>query len=292
MKIVILSRQAHLYSTRRLVEAGELLGHEMHIVDHLKCNIEIEKKSPKVYYNGAYLENVDAIIPRIGASVTFYGTAVVRQFEMMKIFSAVESQALVRSRDKLRSLQLLARAGVGLPKTIFTNFSKNVEHVIDCVGGAPVVLKLLEGTQGLGVILADTQNAAGSVMEAFNGLEARIIVQEFIKEAGGADIRAFIVDGEVVGAMKRQGKEGEFRSNLHRGGSANIIELSEEEEETALIAAKAMGLGVAGVDMLQSSHGPLVLEVNSSPGLEGIEKATGTDIAQKIIRYVERNVKG
>ena len=290
MKIVILSRHPSLYSTKRLVEAGKKMGHEMQVVDHLKCNIEIEKKKPKVYYNGAYLDNVDAIIPRIGASVTFYGTAVVRQFEMMKVFSAVESQALVRSRDKLRSLQLLARAGVGLPKTIFTNFSKNVEHVIDSVGGAPVVLKLLEGTQGLGVILADTQNAAGSVMEAFNGLEARIIVQEFIKEAGGADIRAFIVDGKVVGAMKRQGKEGEFRSNLHRGGSANIIELSEEEEETALIAAKAMGLGVAGVDMLQSSKGPLVLEVNSSPGLEGIEKATGTDIAKKIIRYVERNV--
>jgi ribosomal protein S6--L-glutamate ligase len=290
MKIIILSRQPTLYSTKRLVEAGENLGHEMQIVDHLKCNIEIEKKSPKVYYEGGYLENVDAIIPRIGASVTFYGTAVVRQFEMMRVFSAVESQALIRSRDKLRSLQLLARAGVGLPKTIFTNFSKNVEHVVDCVGGAPVVLKLLEGTQGLGVILAESQNAAGSVMEAFNGLEARIIVQQFIKEAGGADIRAFIVDGVVVGAMKRQGKEGEFRSNLHRGGSANIIKLSEEEENTALIAAKAMGLGVAGVDMLQSSHGPLVLEVNSSPGLEGIEKATGTDIANKIIRYVERNV--
>jgi ribosomal protein S6--L-glutamate ligase len=291
MKIVILSRQPALYSTRRLIEAGEKMGHEMHVVDHLKCTIEIEKKNPKVFYKGTYLENVDAIIPRIGASVTFYGTAVVRQFEMMKIFSAVESQALVRSRDKLRSLQLLARAGVGLPKTVFTNFSKDVEHVIDSVGGAPVILKLLEGTQGLGVILADTQNAAGSVIEAFNGLQARIIVQEFIKEAGGADIRAFIVDGEVVGAMKRQGKEGEFRSNLHRGGSATIIKLSEEEEQTALIAAKAMGLGVAGVDMLQSSSGPLVLEVNSSPGLEGIEKATGTDIAGKIIRYVERNVQ-
>ena len=291
MKIVILSRQPALYSTRRLIEAGEKMGHEMHVVDHLKCTIEIEKKNPKVFYKGAYLENVDAIIPRIGASVTFYGTAVVRQFEMMKIFSAVESQALVRSRDKLRSLQLLARAGVGLPKTVFTNFSKDVEHVIDSVGGAPVILKLLEGTQGLGVILADTQNAAGSVIEAFNGLQARIIVQEFIKEAGGADIRAFIVDGEVVGAMKRQGKEGEFRSNLHRGGSASIIKLTEEEEQTALVAAKAMGLGVAGVDMLQSSSGPLVLEVNSSPGLEGIEKATGTDIAGKIIRYVERNVQ-
>lgn len=290
MKIVILSRHPKLYSTHRLVEAGQALGHEMQVVDHLKCNIEIEKKKPKLYYQNAYLKNVDAVIPRIGASVTFYGTAVVRQFEMMKIFTAVESQALVRSRDKLRSLQLLARAGVGLPKTIFSNFSKNVEHIVDSVGGAPVILKLLEGTQGLGVILAESQNAAGSVMEAFNGLEARIIVQEFIKEAGGADIRAFVVDGVVVGAMKRQGKEGEFRSNLHRGGSASVIKLTEEEENTALIATKAMGLGVAGVDMLQSKNGPLVLEVNSSPGLEGIEKATGLDIARKIIRYVERNV--
>lgn len=292
MKIVILSRGPQLYSTRRLIEAGEQLGHEMLIVDHLKCNIEIEKKRPKVWYNHEYLENVDAIIPRIGASVTFYGTAVVRQFEMMHVFSAVGSEALVSSRDKLRSLQLLSRAGVGMPKTIFTNFSKDVKHIVDKVGGAPVVLKLLEGTQGLGVVLAETQNAANSVIEAFNGLEARIIVQEFIKEAGGADLRAFVVDGEVVGAMKRQGKEGEFRSNLHRGGSASIIELSEEERQTALDSAAAMGLGVAGVDMLQSKNGPLVLEVNSSPGLEGIEKATGTDIATKIIRYVEKNVSG
>ncbi len=291
MKIVVLSRQPKLYSTQRLVEAGTKMGHDVQVIDHLKCNIEIEKKNPRIYYNGAYLEGVDAIIPRVGSSVTFYGTAVVRQFEMMKVFSVVESQALVRSRDKLRSLQLLSRAGVGLPKTTFSNFSKNVEHVVDSVGGTPVILKLLEGTQGLGVILAESLNAAGSVMEAFNGLEARIIVQEFIKEAGGADIRAFVVDGEIVGAMKRQGKEGEFRSNLHRGGSASIIELSEEEADTALIAAKAMGLGVAGVDMLQSKNGPLVLEVNSSPGLEGIEHATGTDIAAKIIQYVERNVR-
>ncbi len=291
MNIAILSRGPRLYSTSRLVEAAEAAGHHVRVVDHLKCSIELAKKSPRIYYNGEYLTGIDAIIPRIGASVTFYGTAVVRQFEMMKVFTAVESQALVRSRDKLRSLQLLARAGVGLPKTVFTNFSRDVEHVVEKVGGAPVVLKLLEGTQGLGVVLAETQNAASSVMEAFNGLEARIIVQEFIKEAGGADIRAFVVDGVVVGAMKRQGKEGEFRSNLHRGGSANLIELSEEEEQTAIISAKAMGLGVAGVDMLQSSNGPLVLEVNSSPGLEGIEKATGTDIAGKIIRYVEQNVQ-
>ncbi|MDA3844140.1 MAG: 30S ribosomal protein S6--L-glutamate ligase [Candidatus Kapabacteria bacterium] len=290
MKIVVLSRNPKLYSTKRLVEVAESRNHEVMVVNHLKCNIEIEKKNPKIFYQGEYLEDVDAIIPRIGASVTFYGTAVVRQFEMKKVFAVVGSQALVRSRDKLRSLQLLARAGVGLPKTIFTNYSKEVAHLVESVGGAPVVLKLLEGTQGLGVVLAETQNAAHSVIEAFNGLGARIIVQEFIEEAGGADIRVFVVDGVVVGAMKRQGKEGEFRSNLHMGGSASLIELSDEEENTALKAVRAMGLGVAGVDLIQSKNGPLVLEVNSSPGLEGIEKATGKDIAKEIIRYIERNV--
>jgi ribosomal protein S6--L-glutamate ligase len=290
MKIAILSRNPKLYSTRRLVEAAKEKGHEVIVVDHSKCILELEKKNPRIYYNGAYLDDIDAIIPRIGASVTFYGTSVVRQFEMRRIFSAVESQALVRSRDKLRSLQILARAGVGLPKTVFTNYSKDVDHVIESVGGAPLVLKLLEGTQGLGVVLAETHNAASSVIEAFNGLKARVIAQQFIKESGGADIRAFVVDGNVVGAMKRQGKEGEFRSNLHRGGSAKIIELSDQEELTALKAARAMGLGVAGVDMLQSSSGPLVLEVNSSPGLEGIEAATKKDIAKEIIKYLERNV--
>lgn len=290
MKIAILSRNQNLYSTKRLVEAAEKKGHEAVVIDHLKCNIEIEKKKPQIYYKDHYLDDIDAVIPRIGASVTFYGTAVVRQFEMMKVFTATESQALVRSRDKLRSLQILARAGVGLPKTVFTDYTKDVGHVIDSVGGAPCVIKLLEGTQGLGVVLADTKNAAKSVLEAFNGLEARVIVQSFIKEAGGADIRAFVVDGVVVGAMRRQSKEGEFRSNLHRGGTASIIELSDEEENTALKAAKAMALGIAGVDMLQSEKGPLVLEVNSSPGLEGIETATKKDIAREIIRYVERNV--
>ena len=290
MKIAILSRNPKLYSTRRLVESAIEKGHEVIVVDHSKCILELEKKNPRIYYNGAYLDDIDAIIPRIGASVTFYGTSVVRQFEMRRIFSAVESQALVRSRDKLRSLQILARAGVGLPKTVFTNYSKDVDHVIESVGGAPLVLKLLEGTQGLGVVLAETHNAASSVIEAFNGLKARVIAQQFIKESGGADIRAFVVDGNVVGAMKRQGKEGEFRSNLHRGGSAKIIELSDQEELTALKAARAMGLGVAGVDMLQSSSGPLVLEVNSSPGLEGIEAATKKDIAKEIIKYLERNV--
>jgi len=287
----MLARNPKLYWARRLVEAGQKRGHEVIVVDHLKCKIEIEKKAPKIFYKGEYLTDIDAIIPRIGASVTFYGTAVISQFEMMKVFTAVSSMALVRSRDKLSSLQILARAGVGLPKTVFTNYTKDVEHVVESVGGPPLVLKLLEGTQGLGVVLAETQNAATSVLEAFNGLGARVIAQEFIKEAGGADIRAFVVDGKVIGAMKRQGKEGEFRSNLHRGGNANVIELTDEEEKTALKATKAMGLGVAGVDMLQSSKGPLVLEVNSSPGLEGIEVATKKNIAKEIIRYLELNVE-
>jgi len=290
MNIIILSRNPHLYSTKRLVEAAIQRKHTCEVIDPLKCEIIIEKKNPAVLYKGKPLQNVDAIIPRIGASVTFYGTAVVRQFEMMKVFSVVESQALVRSRDKLRSLQVLSRAGLGMPKTVFSNYTKDVAEVIEYVGGAPLVIKLLEGTQGLGVVLAETNNAAESVLEAFNGLQARVIVQEFIKEAKGADIRAFIVDGNVVGAMKRQGKEGEFRSNLHRGGSANIIQLTDEEENAALKAAKSLGLGVCGVDMLQSARGPLILEVNSSPGLEGIEAATKKDIAKSIIRYIERNV--
>jgi ribosomal protein S6--L-glutamate ligase len=290
MNIKILSANPNLYSTQRLVEAAKKRKHNIEIIDHTKCDIVIEKKNPCIYYKGKKLENTDAVIPRIGASVTFFGTAVVRQFEMMRVFTTTESQALVRSRDKLRSLQVLSRAGLGLPKTIFTNYSKNVAEVVEQAGGAPVIIKLLEGTQGIGVILAETKKAAESVIEAFNNLQARVIVQEFIKEAGGADIRAFIVDGQVVGAMKRQGKEGEFRSNLHRGGNASVIDLTDEEEIAALKAAKAMGLGIAGVDMLQSSRGPLILEVNSSPGLEGIEIATGVDIATTIIKYIERNV--
>ena len=290
MKIAVLSRNANLYSTQRLLEACKTRGHEVRLVDHLKCDIQIEKRRPQIFYRGEFLNDIDAIIPRIGASVTFYGTAVVRQFEMMKVFSTVESVALVRSRDKLRSLQILARAGLGLPKTVFSNYSKDVGQVIDAVGGAPCVIKLLEGTQGLGVVLAETKQAAESVLEAFNGLQARVIVQEFIKEAKGADIRAFIIGDNVVGAMKRQGKEGEFRSNLHRGGTAQVVELSDEEENVAIRAAKAMNLSVAGVDLLQSARGPLILEVNSSPGLEGIEAATGKDIAGAIVKHIERNV--
>ena len=286
---MILSRNQNLYSTKRLVEASTKRGHEVRVVDHTKCTIVMEKNSPAVLYEGEKLEGVGAIIPRFGAAVTFYGAAVVRQFEMMKVFTAVESQALMRSRDKLRSLQILSRAGLGLPKTVFTNYSKDTNSILEAVGGAPVIIKLLEGTQGLGVVLAENQKAASSVIEAFHGLKARVIVQEFIKEAGGADIRAFVVNGEVVGAMKRQGKEGEFRSNLHRGGTSSIIKLSRSERAAAVSAAKQMGLGVAGVDMLQSSRGPLILEVNSSPGLEGIEKSTGINIAEKIVEFLESN---
>ena len=290
MNILVLSRDTKLYSTKRLVEACEIRGHTARVVNHVKCDIYIEKRKPQVIYGGEPLTGIDAVIPRIGASVTFYGTAVVRQFEMMKVFSTIESQALVRSRDKLRSMQILTRSGVGIPKTVFTNYSKDVGSIIDAVGGAPCIIKLLEGTQGLGVVLADTKKAAVAVCEAFNSLKARVIVQEFIKESRGMDVRAFVVDGRVVGAMKRTGKEGEFRSNLHRGGSAQLIELTQEEETTAIKAAKALGLHVAGVDMLQSERGPLVIEVNSSPGLEGIEKATGQDIAGEIVKFIERHV--
>lgn len=291
MNIVILSRNSNLYSTDRLVEEGVKRGHKVEVIDPLKCDIIIEKEKPTIYYKDRYLDYVDAIIPRIGASVTFYGCAVVRQFEMMGVFTIVTSDAIQRSRDKLRSFQRLSKAGIGMPKTVFTNYSRDVEEVIEHVGGTPVIIKLLEGTQGLGVVLAETKNAAESVLEAFNGLQARVIVQEFIKEAGGADLRALVVDGQVVGAMKRQGKDGEFRSNLHRGGSADIIKLNHDELKLAMNASRALKLPVCGVDMLQSSRGPLLLEVNSTPGLEGIEAATGRNIARAIIRFIEKNKK-
>jgi ribosomal protein S6--L-glutamate ligase len=291
MKIAVLSRNPKLFSTQRLIEEIEKAGHEAMVVDHSLCDLIIEQEGPSIIYKGQRLEGVDAIIPRIGASVTFYGTAVVRQFELMGAFSAVTSQAIVRSRDKLRSLQILSKNGLGMPKTAFTNFSKGGEkQLIEQVSGAPVIIKLLEGTQGLGVVLAETTKAAQSVVEAFHGLKARIIVQEYIKEAKGSDIRAFVVNGKVVGAMKRQGAEGEFRSNLHRGGVATVIKLSRAEKQAALNAAKALGLDVAGVDMLQSARGPLILEVNSSPGLEGIEGATGVNVAAEIVKFVVDSV--
>lgn len=291
LTIGVLSRNAALYSTKRLIEAIEKAGHIAKVIDHLKCDIVIEQDKPTVYYNGEELDYLDAVIPRIGASVTFYGAAVVRQFEMMGKFTAVHSQALVRSRDKLRSLQILASAGVGLPKTVFTNYSKEVNKLIDTVGGAPLIVKLLEGTQGYGVVLAPTKKAAQSIIEAFHSMKARVIVQEYISESKGADIRAFVVDGKVVGAMKRQGKEGEFRSNLHQGGSGSLIKLTKKEREAALTAAQAMGLPIAGVDLLQSERGPLILEVNSSPGLKGIEDTTGKDIAGSIIRFVSKKAE-
>lgn len=289
MKIAILSQDASLYSTRRLKEAGEQRGHEMRVVDYVRCYMNIAAHKPAVVYQGKTIDDVDAVIPRIGASKTFYGTAVVRQFEVMGVFSANESQAISRSRDKLRCLQILSREGIGLPVTGFAHSTKDIDGLIEIVGGAPLVIKLLEGTQGIGVVLAETHQAAKSVIEAFRGLDANILVQEFIKEAGGMDIRCFVIDGKVMASMKRQGAEGEFRSNLHRGGRADKIKLTPEERSTAVRAAKAMGLRVAGVDMLRSNHGPVVMEVNSSPGIEGIEKASEIDVAGKIIEFLEKN---
>lgn len=287
MRIGILSRRSSLYSTRRLVEAAEEAGHEVQVADYLRCYMNITSARPTILLQGRELE-FDAVIPRIGASYTFYGTAVVRQFEMMGTYSVNESQAIVRARDKLRAQQLLARAGLGLPVTGFAHAIQDIEGLLDIVGGAPLIVKLLEGTQGRGVVLAETDKAAESVVGAFRQLDANILVQEFIKEAGGADIRAFVVGRRVVAAMKRQAKPGEFRSNLHRGGSAVEIKLDPTEREAAVKAARTLGLNVAGVDIIQSERGPLVLEVNSSPGLEGIEGSTGVDVAGAIISFISK----
>ena len=289
MKIVILSRNAKLYSTRRLIESAEQRGHEVRVLDVLRCYMNITSMRPSIHYKGENITDFDAVIPRIGASVTFYGTAVLRQFEMMGVYPLNESVAITRSRDKLRSLQLLARKGIGLPVTGFAHSPDDVQDMLKMVGGAPAVIKLLEGTQGIGVVLAETEKAAESVIEAFMGLKANILIQEFIKEAGGADIRCFVIGGKVVAAMKRQGKDGEFRSNLHRGGSATLVKLTPEERSTAVRAAAIMGLNVCGVDILRSNHGPVVMEVNSSPGLEGIEQATGKDVATMIVQFIEKN---
>ena len=291
MRIAILSRNPKLYSTRRLVEAGQELGHQVDVIDTMHCYMDITSSKPSVRYKGKPLPYYDAVIPRIGASVTFYGTSVVRQFEMMGTYSINESVAISRSRDKLRSLQLLSRKGIGMPRTGFANRPDNVSDLIKNVGGAPVVIKLLEGTQGIGVVLADTEKAAEAIIEAFMGLNANILVQEYIKEAGGADIRCLVVGGKVVAAMKRQAAPGEFRSNLHRGGSASVVRLSPAERKTAVDAAKTMGLNMCGVDILRANSGPVVMEVNSSPGLEGIENATGKDVAQIVIQCLEKNAK-
>lgn len=291
MKIAILSRNKKLYSTRKLVEAAEKRGHTVRVIDVLRCYMNIAPKSPEIHYRGAKLERFDAVIPRIGASVTFYGAAVVRQFEMMGTYCVNESIAISRARDKLRSLQLLARRGIGLPVTAFAHSPDDTADIIKLVHGAPVIIKLIEGAQGKGVVLAETDKAAGSVIGAFRDLDAYFLVQEFIEEAKGSDIRCFVVGGKVIAAMKRKAAPGEFRSNLHRGGSASTVKLSRAEIATAKRAAKIVGLNVAGVDLVRTKDGPAVLEVNSSPGLEGIEATTGEDVAGHIIEFIERHAR-
>jgi len=290
MRIVILSRQPSLYSTRVLVEAGQQRGHEVRVLDTLQFYIRVSKQNPELFYQGEPVGPVDAVIPRIGASITFFGLAVVRQFEMMGVYCVNESQAIARSRDKLRCLQILSRHDIGLPPTVYT---RQAEHVPECMGrvdGPPVVVKLLEGTQGIGVVLAETTRVASSVIEAFHGLDQNILIQKFIKESKGSDIRALVVGRKVVAAMKRQAVAGEFRSNLHRGGKAKPVRLPAEYRRTALAAARVLGLRVAGVDMIESAEGPMVMEVNSSPGLEGIQKATAIDVGAAIIEHIEREI--
>lgn len=289
MKIAILSRNAKLYSTRRLIEAAEKRGHEVRVLDVLRCYMNIASHRPSIHYKGEDLVGFDAVIPRIGASVTFYGAAVLRQFEMMGVYPLNESVAITRSRDKLRALQLLSRKGIGLPVTGFAHKPDDIEDLIRMVGGAPLVIKLLSGTQGIGVVLAETRKAAETVIESFLGLKAAVLVQEYIKEAGGADLRCLVIGDKIVAAMRRQALEGEFRSNIHRGGSATLVKITPEERSTAIRAARTMGLNVCGIDVLRSNHGPVVLEVNSSPGLEGIERVTNKDIAGQIIGFIEKN---
>ncbi|MDO5656115.1 MAG: 30S ribosomal protein S6--L-glutamate ligase [Flavobacteriaceae bacterium] len=293
MKIAILSRSGYIYSTSRLIEEAKNRDHRVIVVDPLKCNLVMEKSEPHVHVVKHKLERVDAIIPRIGASITHYGSAVIRQFEMMNVFTSLNSNALLRSRDKLRSMQLLSRESIDFPKTFYTNMNSSLEaeEILDFVGGAPIVVKVLEGTQGVGVMLLESKMAAVSVIQAMHSLHAKIMVQEFIEEAGGKDLRVFVVNNKIVGAMVREGKEGDFRSNLHRGGTATRAKLSKEEKQVALQTCRALGLQIAGVDMIRSKRGPLVLEVNSSPGLEGIEAATGVNIAAEIIKYVEHGAR-
>ena len=291
MKIAILSRNRKLYSTQRLVEAVQTRGHEVRVIDPLRCYMKISTANPEIHYKGDKLAGFDAVIPRIGASVTFYGTAVLRQFEMMGVYPANESVAITRSRDKLRTIQLLARKGLGLPLTGFAHSPDDTDDLLNLLGGAPLILKLLEGTQGKGVVLAETRKAAESVVDAFRGLRANFLIQEFIAEAGGADLRCFVIGDKVVAAMQRQAKEGEFRSNVHRGGTASLVKITPQERAVAVRSARIMGLNIAGVDLIRSNHGPLVLEVNSSPGLEGIEGASKKDVAGMIVQFIEKNAR-
>lgn len=287
----MLARNPSLYSHRRICEAAKARGHDIQVVNTLRCYMNITSHRPELHYNGRPLEGFDAVIPRIGASVTYYGLAVLRQFEMMGVWPLNESVAIGRSRDKLRSMQLLAREGIGLPVTAFAHDPKQTAEVLKLVGGAPVVIKLIEGTQGIGVVLGETESSAKSVIEAFRGANVNILVQEFIAEARGTDVRVFVIGGKVVASMQRTGSDDDFRSNLHRGGAAKAVKISPEERRTALRAAKIMGLNVCGVDMLRSNHGPVVMEVNSSPGLEGIELATGRDVAGAMVDFLQRNAK-
>ena len=287
MNIFILSRNKNLYSTSRLVEAGNKLGHNVRVVDYMRCYMNITSRKPTIFYGGESLGKVDAVIPRIGASNTFYGTAVVKQFEMMDSYCVNTSYAIANSRDKLRSLQILAEAGINMPITGFASHTKDIEGVIESVGSTPLIMKLLQGTQGQGIVLAETRKAAESVMSAFRQLDADIMVQEFIKESGGTDIRAFVVGDEVVASMKRIAPEGEFRSNVHRGGTMEKVQLTSEEENMAVNASRILGLSIAGVDLMRSNRGPLILEVNSSPGLQGIESCSEVDVAEKIIFHIQ-----
>lgn len=291
MKLAILSANPSLYSTNRLVEAAQKRGHDVDVINHNHCYVGMETNNNNVYLGDHELVDYDAIIPRIGASVTFYGSSIIRQFEVKHVYTTLSSLALVRSRDKLRATQVLAKNDIGIPKTVFAKQPRDVQNLIKTVGGPPLIVKLLEGTQGLGVVLAETKTAAKSVIEAFYGLNANILVQEFIKEAGGSDIRVIVVGGKVIAAYKRQGQEGEFRSNLHRGGEGVKVTLTSKEKKTAIAATKALGLNIAGVDMLRSERGPLVLEVNSSPGFEGVERVTGVDVANQIITFVEKQIE-
>lgn len=289
MKIALLSRAPNAYSTKRLIEAAEKHQHEVQLIHHNQCYMQIDRNKPSIFYQGKLLPAFDAVIPRIGASSTFYGCSVLRQFEASGTYVLNSSLAITRSRDKLRALQLLTRKGLGLPTTVFSHSSHDIKSLIDLAGGTPIIVKLLQGTQGVGVVLIEKRREAESIIEAFYQLKASFLIQEYIQEAQGADIRCFVVGDHVVAAMKRQAKAGEFRSNIHQGGSAQQVEITEEERHTAIQAAKVMGLHVAGVDMLRSSRGPLIMEVNSSPGLEGIEKTTGLDIANQIIKYIEEH---
>ena len=290
MNIVILSKGPGNYSTRRLKSEAELRGHNVRVINYAKSYVTLESNKPVVRYEGEELHNIDAIIPRIAANLTGYGSSIVRQFEMQNVFTTTASIAIVRSRDKLRSTQLLAKAGVGIPKTVFARETADLDDVLDQVGGAPVIIKVARGTHGNGVVLAETRKAAKAVMQAFYVEGVSFIVQEYVSESAGTDIRAFVVNGKVVASMQRQSLDDDFRSNLHQGGEGTTIKLTEEERKTAQKAAKAMGLPICGVDMMRSARGPLVLEVNSSPGF-GIEKVTGRNVASQIIEYVEQHAK-